>query len=42
MIEAFDKAMAVITDNRQTLKQRLLALAELLAPLRDKLEGVRH
>jgi len=42
MIEAYDKAMAIISDNRRTLKQRLLALGDLLAPLRDKLRGVHH
>jgi hypothetical protein len=42
MIEAFDKIVALITDNRLPLRQRLLNLNEVLIPLRDRLFGVRH
>jgi hypothetical protein len=42
MVEAFDKVIAVIANNRRTLRERLLDLNEVLVPLRDALFAVRH
>jgi hypothetical protein len=42
MIEVFDKVVAIVTDDKLPLRQRLLDLNEVLIPLRDRLFGVRH
>jgi hypothetical protein len=42
MLDAFDRAVAIISDSARPVKQRLLDLSALLAPLRDQLQGVRH